>query len=131
MTTGHPVIMGRRTYESVGKPLPNRRNILVSGSVSVAPAGFELVASLEAALTLVPTGDCFIVGGSRVYAEALPYASVLDLTRIDADVEGDTYFPQVDWENWKLVEERRESDPVAGLGFAFCTYHRIGPARSV
>jgi dihydrofolate reductase len=131
-TTGHTVVMGRLTFESVGKPLPNRRNIVVSTKMASPPAGVELVPTLEDALTLASSDDeCFIVGGSRIYADALPYANILDLTKIEAEVQGNVFFPEVDWSQWDLREEVRDTDPASGMSFRFCTYHRIGLPRSL
>jgi dihydrofolate reductase len=129
LTTGHTVIMGRLTYESVGRPLPRRRNIIVSTKMASPPAGVEVVPSLQAALALPIAGECFIVGGARLYAEALPYATVLDLTKVEADVEGDVLFPPVNWNEWELVESERNFDSASGLSFSFCTYLRRGAPR--
>ena len=97
-TTGHSVIMGRKTFESLPKALPNRRNIVISSNENYAAAGAETVTSLAAALQLAADADkAFIIGGGRVYAEALPLADELVMTEIDAVCpDADTFFPAFD-----------------------------------
>ena len=106
-TRGHHVIMGRRTWESRGKPLPKRTNIVVSSQPDYAAPGAAVVASLDAALALARAADepeAFVIGGTRLYTEALPLAERLYLTRVHAEVEGDTYFPRFDPSRWRVVE---------------------------
>lgn len=93
-TLGHAVIMGRRTHESIGRPLPKRRNIVVTRS-GAALEGCETASSLDEALELArATDDCpFVIGGASLYEEALPSATEIHMTTIDRDVEGDTFFP--------------------------------------
>ena len=104
-TLGHAVIMGRRTYESVGHPLPQRRNIVLSrrGLATVDP-GVTVAADFDAALAAAGEGECFVIGGAQPYAAALPRAHRLIGTFIDAEIEGDTLFPQFDPDDWRLVE---------------------------
>jgi len=94
-TKGHAVIMGRKTFESIGRPLPNRRNIVVSRREGASFEGCEVANSLTQAIDLARTSDdCpFIIGGASVYEEALPLATEIHLTTIDRDIEGDTHFP--------------------------------------
>ncbi|MCF8258440.1 MAG: dihydrofolate reductase [Flavobacteriales bacterium] len=104
-TTGHTVIMGRRTFDSVGKPLPGRRNIIVSRNAHFKADGCETVTSLEAALAICNPGDeNFIVGGEEIYRQALPLADRVYLTRIDHEFEGDRHFPQLGAE-WELTKQ--------------------------
>lgn len=127
LTTGHTVIMGRRTYESIGKPLPNRRNIVVSRTMTQPPTeGVELAASLEEALARASQEECFIIGGAQLYAEALPRAQWLHLTRVHAEVEGDVLFPEVDWSQWIPEQKIPGSDEKATVPFTFWTYRRKG-----
>jgi len=95
-TDGHAVIMGRKTHDSIGRPLPKRRNIVVTRQIGTRFAGCETAHSLDEAIALArTTDDCpFIIGGASLYQEALPIATELHLTTIDDDVEGDTYFPK-------------------------------------
>lgn len=107
ITLGHPIVMGRRTWESIGRPLPGRRNVVVTRTITAVP-GIEVVGSFAKALTLLTDADeVFVIGGARLYAETLPQASRLFLTEIEADIEGDTYFPPFDRSEWR--ETRRDS----------------------
>ena len=111
ITTGHAVIMGRKTFESIGRPLPGRRNIVVSRNVSYRADGTEVVASLNAAIDACKHQDAFVIGGATLYAEALPRADRIYLTEVDASPDGDTRFPVLNSNEWREVaRERRESD---------------------
>lgn len=111
-TLGKPVVMGRNTYVSIGRPLPGRRNVIVSRALDEAPAGTELVPSPEAALALLSDAEeVMVMGGGQLYAALLPLAQRLYITRIDASIEGDTRFPEIDAQAWKVVsEEVRAAD---------------------
>lgn len=103
VTSGHPVIMGRRTYESLGRPLPGRTNVVLSHREIDLP-GCRVVHSLAEAVALFPQDEeLFIIGGAQIYAEALPVADRFYLTRVDRDYEGDTRFPAWDPAQWRLV----------------------------
>ena len=112
LTLGHPVIMGRATHESIGKPLVERRNIVVSTTRS-AFAGCEVVRSLDEALTLAQPSPAMpmIIGGARLYAEALPLATHLFLTEVDRDVDADTFFPMWDRAQWREVKHEQGQTP--------------------
>lgn len=102
ITTGHPVVMGRKTYESLGRPLPNRVNVVVSRQVGEIP-GCRVVRSLEEALALFPQEEeVFVIGGAQIYAQAMPLADRFYLTRVMHDYAGDTCFP--DWAQWNDPE---------------------------
>jgi dihydrofolate reductase len=124
VTQGHAVIMGRATYDSIGKPLPKRRNIVVSRAAGLQIPGFEVVPDLAAALALAREQDDepFIIGGAQIYAEALPLATRLVLTYLDEEHAGDRYFPEIDESEWVEVERRR------GEGATFVTLVRRGSA---
>ncbi|WP_346350927.1 type 3 dihydrofolate reductase [Oceanimonas sp. AH20CE76] len=111
-TLGKPVIMGRNTHESIGRPLPGRRNVIVSRSLREAPAGTELVSSPEKAIALLNGyEEVMVMGGGQLYAAFLPLADRLYITRIEANIDGDTRFPALDEQAWKLVrEEVRAAD---------------------
>lgn len=100
LTTGNVIIMGRRTYEEIGRPLPNRHNIVVSRTATYLAANCTTVPSLPLALKYAaenfPSKDVFVCGGASLYREALPLADKLYITKIDADYQGDTFFPQFD-----------------------------------
>lgn len=122
LTWGQTVIMGRRTYESIGRPLPGRRNIVVSTTLQ-SLEGCSAAGSLQEALHLASEtgGEIFIIGGARLYEEALPLAQQLDLTLVAGRPEGDTCFPAVDWANFREVA-RVACDSVPGCQFV--TYVR-------
>jgi len=124
-TLGAPIIMGRKTWDSIGRPLPGRRNIVVSRNTALKLEGAEVVGSLEAAqLLCIGAEQVFLIGGAQLYAEALPSADRLVVTEIDADVEGDAFFPAIDRTQW--IETSREIHHSAANGFdyAFVTYDR-------
>lgn len=108
VTMGHAVISGRKTYDSVGKPLPGRRNIIVTRDASLSREGAEVVTSLDAALELAYQTDPepVILGGSEIFAMALPRATKMIVTFVHRDVEGDSYFPPIDWSQWREVWRR-------------------------
>jgi len=107
VTTGHPIIMGRKTFDSIGRPLPNRRNIVVSRNAHFQSPGVEISNSLDNALVLCANQSPFVIGGASLYEEALGAAQKLYITEIDADLIGDTFFPPIDNSVWK--EELREA----------------------
>jgi len=105
MTRGKPIIMGRKTCESLGRPLPGRKNIVLTRDPGFVADGFVLVADPEAALAAAtPAEEVMICGGSSIYALFLPRADRLILTLVDAEVEGDTFFPEFDQTDWREVE---------------------------
>ena len=124
MTMGHPIVMGRKTWESIGRPLPGRRNIVVTRNHSYVAPGADVVGSLDDALSLVGNADeVFVIGGGQLYAEAMPRASRLLLTEIDADFDGDTLMPPLDRARWR--ETSREDYPPTGdrlFGYSFVVY---------
>ena len=127
LTMGHPVVMGRRTWDSLPdrfRPLPGRRNFVVTRNGAWHADGAERAGSLADALELLDdTPRVFVVGGAELYAEALPLADELLLTEIDAEVEGDTFFPS--WDRATFQEEAREEHvSEADIPFAFVTYVR-------
>lgn len=121
VTRGHALIMGRATYDSIGRPLPKRRNIVVSRNRGLSIPGVEIVASLPDALALArPYDDApRIIGGGQLYAEALPQTTRIYLTELDEAVDGDTYFPELDVAEWHEVERRR------GQGATYRTLDRV------
>lgn len=123
-TTGHTVIMGRKTYESVGKPLPNRRNIIITRQPDYLAAGAEIVNSLHEALAISPDREeVFIIGGAEIYRQALPITDKLYLTRVHAVFEGDAFFPEIDGEAWQLIAaDKRQADEKHRYAYSFLTY---------
>ena len=124
LTVGCPVVMGRKTWDSIGRPLPGRRNIVLTRNPSWQAAGAEAAPSLQAALAL--TGQApkvFVIGGAHAYAEALPLVDELFFTEIDADLEGDAFFPP--WNKGEFEERSREPQVGPnGLRFSFVHYAR-------
>ncbi len=101
VTLGYPVLMGRRTFESIGRALPGRTNIVISRRQPEVPAGVRLAGDLAEAVKLAGEAEqLMVIGGGEIYAEALPLAQRLELTLIDAELEGDTWFPAVDAADW-------------------------------
>lgn len=124
LTLGHPVIMGRRTWESLKSPLPGRDNIVVSATPGYEAPGAAVAGSLEGALALC-AGEplAFVIGGSRLFQESLPIADGLVMTEIDRAYDGDTWFPPYDRSRWK--ETQREAHTAGdGTRFAFVLYER-------
>lgn len=124
LTLGHPVIMGRKTWESLGRPLPGRENIVVTRSAGYEAPGASVAASLEAALALC-AGEpvAFVIGGSELYAAALPIADGLVLTEIHRDYDGDARFPAFDRKHWRETQRKPQAD-AAGLRFDFVLYEK-------
>ncbi|WP_274571374.1 dihydrofolate reductase [Neisseria leonii] len=125
-TLGKPVIMGRKTWESLPKkPLPGRRNIVISRQTGYRAEGAETVHSLEAALALCSgSEEAVIMGGAQIYRQALPLATELRITEVETDVEGDAFFPEWPSENWREMS-RETGISQNGLRFAFVRYVRV------
>ena len=127
ITLGHPVVMGRKTWESIGRPLPKRTNLILSRSLE-APAGTTVVAELEVAIESARQQDAeclMVIGGAAVYAEALPRADRLELTQVDADVEGDVHFPHWDGRDFECQRvEPHPADDRHAHAFRFETWIR-------
>ncbi|MGQ3890677.1 dihydrofolate reductase [Legionella sp. CNM-4043-24] len=124
-TLGKPVIMGRNTFESIGRPLPNRQNIVVSRSMPTI-AGIEHATGIEDALQKAGEApEIMIIGGASIYEQTLPLADRIYLTIIDNEFEADVFFPLVDWSNWDCTQkEFRPSDEVNTYNITFCTFQR-------
>src|SRR5260221_2810729 len=127
ITTGHTIIMGRQIYDSVGKPLPNRRNIVITRQNITIP-GCEVVNSIEAALALCAgEPEVFIVGGAEIYKQAIKLTDRIYLTIVHKDFEGDSFFPNINKDEWKEVSrEDHEPDHKNPLPYSFITLERVG-----
>lgn len=111
VTMGKPLLMGRRTFESIGRPLPGRRNLVLTRGASAFPAGVEVVASLDAALALLPeTPELCVIGGAALFEQTLPLARRLYLTEVHAAMAGDVQFPH--WNRAEWLEIARREHPV-------------------
>ncbi len=126
LTWGHTIIMGRRTYESIGRPLPGRRSIVLSRQPDYAPPGLHVAADLDAALALTDTEEtAFLIGGAAVYRAGLAVADTMHLTRIHAAFDGDVRFPAFDPAHWTCVErERHAASEDEPLAYTFERYQR-------
>lgn len=124
LTTGHTIIMGRKTYESIGKPLPNRRNIVISRNLNAFYGGVEVVHSLEDAFSTSSNDEeVFIIGGSNIYEQSLHLAEHLYITEIKKAFEGDAFFPEIDKSLW--TESARETHTSSdGLEFSFVSLQK-------
>ncbi len=131
-TTGHCIIMGRNTWESIGRPLPNRRSIVVSSNPDYIAEGADVVTSLPAAKALavelsaeLGVDEAFVIGGARLYADALAQAECFHLTRVHAQVEGDTLLPEFDENDWhEVAREEFEAQDDNPYSYSICRLER-------
>ena len=132
VTMGKPILMGRKTFESIGRPLPGRSNIVLSRDRGYAAEGVKVVASLQQALGLASDiaiidgrDELVVIGGAAIYALAIPIADRLYITEVHAEVDGDVHLPAVDWSQWREVSRQRntavEPNP---YDFSFVVYYR-------
>jgi dihydrofolate reductase len=124
LTTGHHIIMGRKTYESLGRLLPNRTTVIVTRNPHYQVEGALIANSLEAALQLCADDDePFLIGGAELYQHGLPQATKLYMTEVDLAVEGDAFFPTIDFSDWQLTE-KNEHVSSNGLNYRDLVYLR-------
>jgi dihydrofolate reductase len=121
LTSGHPIIMGRKTFDSIGRPLPNRRNIVVTRNGAWRHDGVDAVASLADAVALAGAGDAFIIGGAQIFAESMDLAERIIVTEIDHTFACDTFFPPLAAKWRESARELHHSD-ANGFDYAFVTY---------
>jgi dihydrofolate reductase len=130
ITMGSPVLMGRKTYESIGRPLPGRTNIIISRNPSFQPEGCLVFNNIESALKrgCQSAEKVFVIGGSALYEAMLPLADTLYITQIHKKFQGDTFFPRFDREEWFEVEQERKDihdDPDAGFSYSFLLLKKL------
>ena len=127
LTMGKPIVMGRLTWESIGRPLPGRQNIVITRQPGYSAEGCDVVASPAAALdTAGDAAEIMIIGGGQIYDLFLPKAGRLYVTRVHTDIEGDAYFPPVDTSSWELVDsEAFAASETNEFAFEFMTYERL------
>jgi len=123
-TSGHPIIMGRKTFDSIGRALPNRRNIVVTRNPAWRHEGVEAAPSLEAAIALVGAAPVFIIGGAQIFADALPLADRMIVTEIAHTFACDTFFPEPPAGTWKETAREPHHSDANGYDYAFVTYER-------
>jgi dihydrofolate reductase len=122
-TLDRTIVMGRKTFESLGRLLPRREHVVVTRDPEYRADGALVVHSIEEALAR--TGDVWVIGGAEIYRAALPRADRLVITHVDAEVEGDAHFPEVDWDDWRIVEsESHAADEKHAYGFRVVVYER-------
>lgn len=126
LTSGHTIVMGRKTFDSIGKPLPNRRNIVITRSNTLEIPGAEVVHTIEQALELCTAEkEVFIVGGAEIYKQAMDKTDKIYLTTVHARYEGDAYFPEIDQKKWEEVDnEPHQPDEKNKLAYTFSTLLR-------
>jgi dihydrofolate reductase len=123
LTLGHPIIMGRKTFESIGRALPGRTNLIISRSKYPAPANCTVVGSIEAAIDSCKALDeLFFIGGAQIYEQAIQFADRLYLTEIDTEITGDAHFPEIDSAHW--LETDRLHHQELPYAYDFVTYNR-------
>ncbi|MED1715355.1 dihydrofolate reductase [Bacillus paralicheniformis] len=129
VTKGHAVIMGRKTFESIGKPLPHRENIIVTSNKELDIPNCQMMHSAEEAVRFAKNKneECFVIGGSTLYTEILPFADKLYVTKIDETFEGDRYFPEFSEAEWEIVSRRKGlKDDKNPYDYEFLVYQRKG-----
>lgn len=125
LTSGHFIIMGRKTFESFPKPLPNRTHVIITRQKNYeVPEGCIVVSSLEKAIEACPKNEeIYIIGGGEIYKQAIEIADKVELTRVHTEVEADTFFPEINLEEWKIVfEEHHAKDENHAFDFTFQTF---------
>lgn len=129
LTMGKPIIMGRRTFESLPGILPGRRHIVITRNRAYRGEGCELVHSVDEALKIAgEVPEVMVVGGGGLYRETLPRADRLYLTRVEADVAGDTFFPEIDWDQWQEVSrDSHPADEHNQFAYTFIVLNRVSP----
>ena len=125
-TMAKALIMGRKTYETIGRPLPGRTNIIMTRDESYQADGCLVAHSMESALEVAGEGEVMIIGGGQLYRKFLPFADRIYMTLIDAEFEGDTFFPELNTDQWSLVDGGQWlHDEISGLRYSFNMYERI------
>lgn len=132
LTTNHPVIMGQKTHESIGKVLPNRTNIVVSDNPNYQSKGCVVVHTLDDAFKAAEktsSNECFIIGGASIYQQTLDMVDRIYLTQIHHQFEGDVFFPKIDKQKWQLIScQEHKADNQNPYPFDFCLYQRLSPS---
>lgn len=130
LTMGRHIVMGRKTWNSLGRLLTGRHHVIISRQAGYIVPGATVVSSLgEAIKACGDDPEIFVIGGAQIYGEALPITDRIELTEIDLDVEGDTWFPPLDLSAWKETARESHTDDATGLHFDFVTLDRLAPGK--
>ncbi|WP_343733048.1 dihydrofolate reductase [Duganella sp.] len=124
LTTGHPIIMGRKTFDSIGRPLPNRRNIVITRNAGWQHDGVDTVGSIEAAIALLDGAEGFVIGGAEIYRQSMQLADQLIITQIAHTFDCDAFFPEIDANAWQETAREEHVSDASGLKYAFVTLRR-------
>ena len=127
ITSGHPVVMGRKTYDSIGRPLPKRTNVVITRDTELQIEGCTMAHSLPEAVEMFDSSEeVFIIGGAQIYNQAMPLADRLYLTIIDKEYEGDSSFPEIDYNSWRQIScEKFERGEAFEYPFSFISLERV------
>jgi dihydrofolate reductase len=128
LTMGHTLIMGRKTFESIGRPLPGRVNVVLSRNPALAIAGTTVVHSLEEAIKKTKGEMAYVIGGSEVFEQALSIAARIELTEVKKEVDGDVFFPPIPESMWRETSRQSKHDPKSGLSYDYVTLERRSDA---
>ena len=126
LTSGHTILMGRKTFDSIGRPLPNRTNIVMTKDINYQKKGIEIVFDEREALNLIKdlNQEVFIIGGSKIYELFEPWATSLMITRVLKDFEGDAFFPEINWNSWQIESKEEFLDEKSGISCKLEEYLR-------
>ena len=124
LTSGHYILMGRKTFESFPRPLPNRTHIIITRQKNYSYEGCLVASSIEKALEMAPKDeDIYVIGGGEIYKQSIDIADKIEITKVHSTFEADTYFPEIDADKWELVfEEHHKKDEKHNFDFTFQTY---------
>ena len=125
LTTGNIVVMGRKTYDSIGRPLPNRKNIVISRNTSLKIEGVEVEQDLIDVLKRNQEENVYVIGGGQIYVDALPFSEKLEVTEVDVELVGDTSFPEIDSSQWKEIFREKRVDLESNLTYSFVSLERL------
>ena len=126
MTSGHTILMGRKTFDSIGRPLPNRQNIVMTKDENFEQEGIKVINDFDEALELIKESneDIFVIGGSKIYELFEPVANSLAITRILKDFEGDAFFPDINWDLWQIEKEEKFFDEKSNVECKLIEYSK-------
>jgi dihydrofolate reductase len=128
LTIGKTIVMGRKTFESVGRPLKNRKNVVITRNSGWSHEGVEVYSSLKEALESIEEQEIMIVGGAEIYKQSIAHAHRLEITLVHAEFPmADTHFPVIEWKDWEITEQKKSADSISGLEYTFLSLSRTLP----